>query len=106
MAIQLETAIKRFRGLSTDEKPGRSAPVGEAVQLPPVGSVFTELDTGERYIWGGSWPWVRQEQTIEVLFRELTDVMLDMLAEIRIVRQATATLANNAWETNFPSFDE
>lgn len=77
MAVQLETTIKRFRGLSTDTKPGHDRDaIGEPLQTPPAGSVFTETDTGKRFIWRGSWPWVRQEQTIEALLSELIEVNL------------------------------
>ena len=102
MAVTSEAAIKRFRGLSTDEKPGLSSPAGEQIQKFPVNSVFTERDTGERYIWDGVL-WFRQEQTIETRISELTDVMFDILAEMKVVRQATATLANNACETDIPT---
>jgi hypothetical protein len=74
VGVQLETNTKRFRGLSTDLKPGH-----ETEAKPPVGSVFTETDTGERYIWTGSWPWVRQEQTIEGLLNELIEVNQQIL---------------------------
>lgn len=90
MAVQLESgsATKRFRGLSTDEKPGRVADaIGELVQIPPTGSVFTEVDTGERYVWMGSWPWVRQEQTIEALLSTLIDLNRQVLAELQATRR-------------------
>jgi hypothetical protein len=86
MAVQLETTTKRFRGLSTDVKPGRDrdleAAASDPIQTPPVGSVFTETDTGERYIWRGSWPWVRQEQTIEAFLSELIEVNAQILAKL------------------------
>ena len=72
MAVQLEHAHVRYSGLSTDEKPGRNEPVA-------VGSVFVETDTGKRYVWQGSWPWVRQEQTIEDLLERLIEVNSQML---------------------------
>jgi len=72
MAVQLETTTKRFRGLSTDEKPEL-----DLSGAPPVGSVFTEIDTGERFVWVGSWR--RQEQTIETLLSDLIDVNLQIL---------------------------
>ena len=84
MAVQLETTTQRFRGLSTDVKPGHDTDnVGDKLQTPPVGSVFVETDTGARYVWTGSWPWTRQEQTIEEYLGELIDVnrqILDTLA--------------------------
>ena len=98
MAVTLEAgAIKRFRGLSTDEKPG----VGEAFG---VGSTFTELDTGDRYIWRGEGePWVRQTQTIETMFAELMDINSEILAEVRTLRAAVATIANGQWDTEYPT---
>ncbi len=86
MAVQKEATIDRFRGLSTDEKPGLSR-TGEGDErklvLPRVGSTFTETDTGKRYVWTGSWPWIRQEQTIEPLLEQLIELnqrTLDVLA--------------------------
>ena len=80
MAVQLETTTQRFRGLSTDVKPALySKEVGEKLSPPPIGSVFTETDTGRRFVWTGSWPWVRQEQTIETLLSDLIDVNLQIL---------------------------
>ncbi|NQT41294.1 MAG: hypothetical protein HQ581_27650 [Planctomycetes bacterium] len=83
MAYTSEGAITRFRGLSTDTKPGHDrAAVGEPLQLPRVGSTFTETDTGARYIWTGSWPWVRQDQTIEPLLAQLIDLNQQILAQL------------------------
>ena len=96
MAVVLETTVKRFRGLSTDEKPGhfREA-IGEAVQAIPVGSVFTEVDTGERYVWGGSWPWVRQEQTIESV---LADLVASNEAILAVLRTTHLGHERHLWE--------
>jgi len=84
VAVQLETTIQRFRGLSTDIKPGEAREPGdEAIQRPPVGSVFTEIDTGRRFVWTHSGAWERQEQTIEPLLAELIETnrrILDTLA--------------------------
>jgi len=97
MAVTLEsTAIKRWRGLSTDDKP-RFA--GEDETPVAVGSVFTEIDTGHRYVWGGSWPWVRQAQTIDTAFMEFNDLLRDILAVV------TATHNGNEehlWEEEVP----
>lgn len=100
MAVVLETTHKRFRGLSTDQKPGRfPLEAGDPVGEIPVGSVFTEEDTGARYIWTGSWPWVRQEQTIEPLLAELIAVGK------RLVAVAEATHRGHeehGWERDVP----
>ena len=100
MAVTLASgSIKRFRGLSTDEKPGR----GVDDTTIPVDSIFTEIDTGARYVWGGSWPWVRQEQTIESLLSDLRDTNEAVLAELQVLRAATATIANGQWGTDYPT---
>ncbi len=96
MAIQLETSTKRFRGLSTDEKPGHSAElVGGKLQTPPVGSIFTEVDTGKRYYWIGSWPWVQQKQTIETILVELIDVNSQILETLQSIQRGHEEYA---WE--------
>jgi len=89
MAIQLEAgSLKRFRGLSTDIKPGHDAHgIGELQQTPPTGSVFVESDTGDRYVWTGSWPWVRQEQTIEAYLERLIEVNSQILSELNAIRR-------------------
>ena len=87
MAVTLEATIKRFRGLSTDQKPGHFAPACEVLQAVPVGSVFTEIDTGQRYVWGGAWPWVRQEQTIDARFDDLYSVLHELLNVAKATRR-------------------
>jgi len=80
MAVQLEAHTLRWRGLSTDRKPGvyREREGGE-IQRPPVGSVFTEIDTGRRYVWTASGAWERQEQTVEALLERLIETNLRIL---------------------------
>ena len=88
MAVQMERTISRFRGLSTDEKPGRTADIiGEAIEFPRIGSIFTEVDTGARFVWSGSWPWVRQEQTIEATLASLIDVNTQMLGVLEAIKR-------------------
>lgn len=80
MAITWHTAGKRYYGLSTDEKPGHDGTTTAGTyQIPPLNSVFVEIDTGKRFIWTGSWPWVRQDQTIETLLGELIDTNRQIL---------------------------
>ena len=104
-----DRSITRYRGLSTDEKPGRvieeAAPDGVSLRLdtPNEGSVFTEVDTGERYIWRGQWPWERQEQTIEIQFSVLTEIMVEAVSVLRIIQAATVTVANASWEAALPT---
>ena len=81
MAVTLETSTKRFRGLSTYKKPGEFKRPG-----PPVGSVFTETDTGKRFIWRGE-EWTRQEQTIESFLAELIEMNAQILAELAAIRR-------------------
>ena len=82
MAVTREGTIHRFRGLSTDQKPGLFPnEIGEELQTPPDGSTFTESDTGRRYVYRGR-EWVRQEQTIEPLIEELIAVTRDVLAVV------------------------
>ena len=56
MAVKLETSIRRYIGLSTDEKPVIGYQVDgstlAAVDLP-AGSSFLESDTGLIYRWDG-----------------------------------------------------
>jgi len=83
MAVSLERKSNRYRGLSTDAKPGVDREeVGAPVQRPPVGSVFTETDTGDRFVWTSSGEWARQEQTIEDLFERLIEVNVQILAKL------------------------
>ena len=74
MAVTIEGSIQRFRGLSTDTKPEEDV---------KTGSVFTEVDTGARYVWTGSRPWIRQEQTIEALLNALLEVEEEILAVLK-----------------------
>ncbi len=102
MAVRTEGSIKRLRGLSTDVKPGvdREA-VGEPLQRPSQGSTFTAVDTGERFIYhdGG---WVLQHQTLEVLFADMTDVMNEVLEELRTIRRGHES---HLWEHPAPTED-
>ena len=89
MAVQLETTIQRFRGLSTDEKP---------IGPRPVGATFTEIDTGARYVWTGE-EWLRQEQTIEGFLAELIDGNALILAELATIRRGHEEYL---WEAEAP----
>jgi len=82
---QLETGAKRFRGYSTEEKPGIRADISTGIEIdgtPPVGSVFTEIDTGKRFVWSESGSWVRQEQTVEELLAQQIALMEQILARL------------------------
>ena len=78
MALTLESgATSRWRGLSTDKKPGEPGISDD--QPVRVGSIVTETDTGDRYVWQGSWPWVLQEVSISLLFAELMAIEQEQL---------------------------
>ena len=94
MAVQSESTIQRFRGLSTDKKPERLD--GDKTVLK-TGSTFTEIDTGERYVWTRSGDWVRQEQTIETMFEEL---MVINLAILRVLEATHQGHEEHLWEEN------
>lgn len=83
MAVTLETSLKRFRGLSSDTKPGieREA-VGQPLQFPPEGSTFTELDTGRRYVYHGR-TWILQPQTLEAMLEIMITLQLQVLEVLR-----------------------
>ena len=97
---QLETSHQRFRGLSTEPKPGlrvdRDSEHTETVQ-PSVGSVFTEIDTGRRFVWTVSGEWERQEQTIEEYFARLIDVNEQILATLQATHRGHEEYS---WEEN------
>ncbi len=103
-----DRSITRYRGLSTDEKPGRvieeAAPDGIAIREDSFneGSVFTEIDTGHRYIWRGQ-SWMRQEQTIDAQFAELSGLMTEAVSVLRVIQAATAIQANAGWDANLPT---
>ncbi len=87
MAVTLESSIKRYRALSTDEKPGLfQAALGETTQKPLEGSTLTEIDPGRRFIWfnGG---WQLQPQTLETLLRESIDLQQQILARLDAIHR-------------------
>ena len=68
MAVKLETTIKRYIGLSTDEKP---------TDAQPFGSSFLESDTGR--IWRyGTEGWalpIQEDEQVELLSALLVEVL-------------------------------
>ena len=82
MAVRLEGSIKRFIGLSTDEKPnlGYQWEDGSTIVSAdlPAGSSFMESDTGDIYRWTGSeWavpddPEDRQLLALQAMLFQLT----------------------------------
>ncbi len=77
MAVTLETTIKKYRGLSTDPKPGTMG-LDEAI---PAGSVFIESDTNQQYVWTGRWPWVLQAQS-DGFWLERLSLQLEGIARV------------------------
>jgi len=73
MTVTLESTIKRYIGLSTDEKPVGDFANGEVL---PVGSSFLETDTSRIYRWTGQL-WVsadlidEQATLLNAMFQEL-----------------------------------
>ncbi len=93
MPVELEsgTAIKRWRGLSSDTKP-RYTEEGEVRTEIPVGSQFRETNTGRRYVWSERDGWELEQQTIETL---LAGVNENLATLIELQRQANVGLG--AW---------
>ena len=87
MAVTLENSIKRYRGLSTDQKPGVFPDArGEDTQKPFEGSTFTEIDTGRRFIYHGA-EWTLQPQTLETLLIESISLQREILAVLKATHQ-------------------
>ena len=73
MPVILEsgTAIKRWRGFSSDTKPRFTEDGEKRSAIPPM-SIFRELDTGRQYVWATD-RWVLQNQTLEALLNEVNE---------------------------------
>lgn len=82
--MQQETTIHRYRGLSTETKPGIRKNEDGVHQTPKVGSVLTETDTGHRYVWMGD-EWVLQEQTIEPLLLDINDSLQGIASQLAAI---------------------
>ncbi len=90
MPVELEsgTAIKRWRGLSSDTKPRYTEEDQVRTEIP-VGSQFRETDTGRRYVWSERDGWELENQTIEALFAEMNGNLAQL---IELQRQANVGL--------------
>ena len=62
MAVKLVTDVRRFIGLSSDTKP----------HITNVGTEFTELDTGVKFIWDGEC-WVEDMTMYHAVKQALED---------------------------------
>lgn len=70
MAVRLESTIKRYTGLSSDDKP-RLGQNSDGVEVSaadlPVGSSFLESDTGNIYRWTGTqWQFGDSPEVLEL----------------------------------------
>ena len=90
MAVRLEGSIKRWIGLSNEDKPApgqtgfdpalnTSAPIAE--NDVPAGSSFLETDTGHIYRWNGD-QWARSPAE-----ENLLPIMEALLAEVRQLKE-------------------
>ena len=92
MAVQLEGSIRRFIGLSSDDKPQLGLQVDGRVFTAadlPAGSSFLETDTGKIYRWNGVDTWAlpapEADETLLVLQALLLEVtQLRQMVELAI----------------------
>ena len=86
MTVRLETTIKRYIGLSTDEKPtpGLHWPGGEEITYKdvPAGSSFLATDTNEVWHWNGR-EWVIGDSPEVRELREIKGLLGDIVANTR-----------------------
>ena len=102
MAVTLESGhgIQRWRGLSTDAKPGLiPAEVGGLISPMPAGSTFTELDTGNFWIWDGSGPWVLQEKAkVEIKVKDVLSLLEEF---VDIQKRMLFALTEEGWDLDY-----
>ena len=102
MVVSLESGhgVQRWRGLSTDVKPGLTpAEVGGSIPAMPAGSTFTELDTGDLYIWDGSVPWVLQEKAeVEIKVRDVLSLLEEL---VDIQKRMLFALTEEGWDLDY-----
>jgi len=100
MAVTFEAAIQRFRGLSTDQKPGLiPAQVGGLIASIPAGSTFTELDTGDLYVWNGSVLWVLQEKAkVEIKAKDVVSLLEEM---IDLQKRMIFAMTEDGWDLDY-----
>lgn len=81
MAVVLEsgTAIKRWRGFSSDTKPRYTEDGGVRTEIPAM-SVFKEIDTGREYVWSERDGWEPQEQTIITLLGAVNENLAQLVS--------------------------
>ena len=102
MAVTYENSIKRYRGLSTDQKPGVFPDArGEETQRPYEGSTFTEIDTGARFIFF-SGQWTRQPQTLETLLLESIELQREILS---VLKETKLGHELYQWEEQIAAFE-
>lgn len=86
MAVTLEGSIKRFIGLSTDEKPRPGSFLADGTELTesdiPAGSSFLASDTGAVYRWNGI-DWLAADSAEVLELRALRGAIADLVAELQ-----------------------
>lgn len=88
MTVRLETTIKRYIGLSTDEKPTPGQPFGEKDALTsadvPAGSTFLATDSNEIWHWDGR-EWVVGEGPEVRELKEIKGLLGAILERLPVV---------------------
>lgn len=103
MAIfEKDRASRRYYLPSTDSLSGIKSTAPGGI---PTGSIATYTDKGAKFIYDGqSWtPWAGEEDEELVAVREAVEALLPHL---RVIRAATATIANEQSGTQFSTDDE
>ena len=88
MTVRLESTIKRFIGMSTDDKPIVEQPDDPLSRALPAGSSFLETDTGKIWRWNGAvWTYPSDLEGIEARQQDAANAaaaaQLSMLMDIR-----------------------
>jgi len=72
----------------------------------PTGSIVHDIENGDRFIYNGDareWlPFIGEEDTLSVL-EEIRDRLNNVEPELRIIRAAVATIANDQSDGDFPT---
>ena len=102
MAVfEKDRASRRYYSKSSDPFPEHEGGI-------PIGSMLTYTDTGDRFIFdeANEWlPFIGEEDLLGVL-EEIRDIDSELLGHIKIIRAATATLANDQSGGNYSTDDE
>lgn len=101
MAIfEKDRASRRYYSLSIDDNPTATGGV-------PTGSIVHFLDTGEMKIFDGKeWQSWSQEAEIVSALGDVEQAVHDLLPHIRVIRAASAVMANDQSGGDFSTDDE